>query len=491
MIQVLRDLYRLQRPQRCSRMRIQCLDDVLDALQYGSSRNETLGLPQSTSHASPAGCGTVIEVTGSSCSGKTHLLYMVTARGVLPRQLGYREGTVIVLDTDCRFDVARLYQVMIHQVEEARRRRRASATLAADDQDSEDVKSTVNEALHHVHVFRPQSLASLIATVHSLPHYLLRVDASEPVSEDKSEEADDAGYAKSPQLSSSRTLHAVLFDGASAFYWEDRLEQDRCLVGLEVPSARAATVAQAAPLPPFARQPTRRLQILSTIMPSLRNLQELFPSTILIYTTWNISLPSTVSRTALQLSLFNSRNLPAPAFFRIELERRRRLFSLSEGSAMDDAACDHDSAGSRALKSDSGKDSLHISDHSTTTGGSPIEAYQSLEDETLQPSREAVGAHSKCRVNIHALVTFLSKSAMEDNEQNQPGMPYRDEGRDMDANQGATGMYSFQPVNSSGDNRTDVNDGKLSRQERDLWSGRPTLLVDPDSGMQFIFASTC
>lgn len=487
---ILRDLYRLQSPQRCSRLRVQCLDDVLDALQYGPSRNETFDLPPCASKTSPAGCGTVIEVTGSSCSGKTHLLYMVTARGVLPRHLGCREGTVIVLDTDCRFDVARLYQIMVYQVEKARRRPHAPPVLAADAQDNIDVKSTVNEALHHVHIFRPQSLASLIATAHSLSHYLLRADASEPVSADRSADADDADCAEAPQLSSDRTLHAVLFDGASAFYWEDRLEQDRSLVGHEVPPATAATVAQAAPLPSFARRPTTRLRILSTVMPSLRNLQELSPSTILIYTTWNISSLSTVSKTALQSSLFNSRNLPAPALFRIELERRRCLFPLSDESAMDGTACDHDSAGSRASRSDNGKNSLRLPDHSTTTGGSPIIADQFLQGETLQPARAAVGARSKSGVNVHARVSFLSGSAMDDREQDQPSIPFRDANRGMDANQGAAGVCSLQLANNSADNPTDVKDGKLSRREGDLWSGKTTLLVDPDSGMRFTFAST-
>lgn len=79
---------------------------------------------------------------------------------------------------------------------------------------------------------------------------------------------------------------------------------------------------------------------------------------------------------------------------------------------------------------------------------------------------------------------------MDDREQDQPSIPFRDANRGMDANQGAAGVCSLQLANNSADNPTDVKDGKLSRREGDLWSGKTTLLVDPDSGMRFTFAST-
>lgn len=65
--------------------------------------------------------------------------------------------------------------------------------------------SEVLHALDHVHVFRPQSLASLVSTLHQLPSYLLDL---------------------AQHRSANRRVRLLAIDSITAFYWPERFEQE-------------------------------------------------------------------------------------------------------------------------------------------------------------------------------------------------------------------------------------------------------------------------
>ena len=68
-----------------------------------------------------------------------------------------------------------------------------------------DLESILLASLHHVHIFRPQSSSSLLATLQSLDIYLLDTTRHH---------------------SSTRPLNAIIIDSASAFIWQDRLRDE-------------------------------------------------------------------------------------------------------------------------------------------------------------------------------------------------------------------------------------------------------------------------
>lgn len=100
----------------------------------------------------------------------------------------------MIFDTDSHFDVDRLA---------------AQIRIALDENNdsgsSESPDDTILQALRHVHVFRPQSLASLTATLDTLPSYL---------------------FNQQRHFSFERAVGFIAVDSASAFYWQDRAETE-------------------------------------------------------------------------------------------------------------------------------------------------------------------------------------------------------------------------------------------------------------------------
>jgi hypothetical protein len=192
----------------------------------------------------------VIEITGTSpYTGKTHLLYYITAIATLPLEvndvfLNGKGGAVVVLDTDTRFDVRRLKQVMTHLIRT--RYSEAGALFEYDDR----LEGIIRHALLHVHVYRPQSSASLVATIETIPSYL---------------------YNAKEHFSSGRALEAVLLDSASAFVYQDRSDSD-------------TDVIESNPYQKPRNTFTKRYQ---DIVRGLRALQQTF-SCIIIATTWGL-----------------------------------------------------------------------------------------------------------------------------------------------------------------------------------------------------------
>lgn len=150
----------------------------------------------------------VVEISSaSSAAGKSQLLYYLTAVAVLPSTyegvpLGGCDSAVVFIDTDGRFDADRLLTIARGIVQQALNHQ----------PETEDKSIVINNldtilitSLHHVHVFRPQSSASLLATLQNLDTYLLDL---------------------SRHHSSNRHLHALILDSASAFLWQDKLHDE-------------------------------------------------------------------------------------------------------------------------------------------------------------------------------------------------------------------------------------------------------------------------
>ncbi|KAI9763700.1 MAG: hypothetical protein M1840_009173 [Geoglossum simile] len=248
--------------ERCqpSRLNIPALDRLLNyfiqpssVLQQPTERvSHTLNQSTPAETCSPLAKAkpAVIELTGTSpYSGKTHLLYYITAIATLPVEandvfLNGKGGAVVVLDTDMRFDVRRLKEVMIHFIRT--RYLEAGALFEYDDR----IEGIIRHALLHVHVYRPQSSASLVATIDAIPSYL---------------------YSAKEHFSSGRALEAVLLDSASAFVYQDRADSDTDAI-------------ESIPYPKPGSAFTKRYQ---DIVKGLRALQQTFNCTI-IATTWGL-----------------------------------------------------------------------------------------------------------------------------------------------------------------------------------------------------------
>ena len=135
----------------------------------------------------------VLELTSSlPSSGKTNLLYYITARAVLPSRHGGQGTAVVWLDSDGRFSALRLREVVLGVV---------SSSTAGED----IMESLLPEALTHVHVFRPRTSQQLVQTLDVLPSYLFNAEA---------------------HLSISRRLGLLVLDSATAFYWQDRFDSE-------------------------------------------------------------------------------------------------------------------------------------------------------------------------------------------------------------------------------------------------------------------------
>jgi hypothetical protein len=193
----------------------------------------------------------LIELTSSRAfAGKTELLYLIIAAAALPRSynehaLDGKESAVVLIDTEERFDVLRLYELM---------KRFIKVRCAEISHDELDFIATT--ALKHVHIFCPASFSSLFDTLDTLPSYLFD--------------------AEPPHDSYERPLHSIIINNLAQFYWEVRADnEDR-----EV---------QALDNPPSTRQPTatsRPRYLL--LMDKLKELSQRFEC-IVIGTTWMLS----------------------------------------------------------------------------------------------------------------------------------------------------------------------------------------------------------
>lgn len=153
----------------------------------------------------------IVEISSSlSASGKSQLLYYLTAIAILPRKYGDisisgKEAAVVFLDTDDRFDAERLRTVARGIILQQQLPTGSTAGVQAEGVSDQDLESLLVSSLQHVHVFRPQSSSALLATIQTLESYL---------------------FDLSRHRSASRPLQMIAIDSATAFFWQDRLRDE-------------------------------------------------------------------------------------------------------------------------------------------------------------------------------------------------------------------------------------------------------------------------
>jgi hypothetical protein len=135
----------------------------------------------------------------TSGAGKTSLLYLIIAYAILPASffsisLSGQNGAVIVFDPLHHFNVPRLASIIFNILV-------SKAQEAGKDISTADVKSLVAISLFHVHIYRPQSWASLVTTLRSVPDYLF-----------------DATRHKSIH----RRIHSIVLEDIDTFVWPIR-----------------------------------------------------------------------------------------------------------------------------------------------------------------------------------------------------------------------------------------------------------------------------
>lgn len=153
--------------------------------------------------------------------GTTHMLYHLCSLAVLPTHVGGSQSSVVIIDTDGSFDVDRLATLIQKSLREGERQSYSNEDPVA----AEVIEETTLSALKHVHVVRPQSLASTIATLASLSTYL---------------------FDPHRHYSYDRRVAFIAIDSASAFYWQDQAEtEDAAFVASTATSSREAKLAKA------------------------------------------------------------------------------------------------------------------------------------------------------------------------------------------------------------------------------------------------------
>lgn len=161
------------------------------------------------------------------------------------------DSAVVFLDTDGRFNVCRLRDIMMDIV-----RQKIDASAAKMEEHGggtiteEELQAMIHHCLNHIHLFRPQSSESLLSTLGNVEDYLLH----------------------SPDhFSANRRVHAIFLDSANAFYWQDRFQEEISRI-----SSTSITT-----------QRNRRPHV-QAVKRSLRHLQKVF-SCAVVYTTWGLS----------------------------------------------------------------------------------------------------------------------------------------------------------------------------------------------------------
>jgi len=185
------------------------------------------------------------------------LLYHLISLSLLPAennglsQLG-KGNAVVLLDLSSKFSILRLYDVMQNMIYSV------SSTTPSKLQEQE-VSALITDSLTHLHIFRPQSSSSVLATLSALSPYLL----AQP----------------STHFSSARPLGLLALNDLSSFLWQDRQDAED-----EEPSIPPNIHAEKA-------NTTLLLHHYRTLVSTLREIQHRFSCTI-IATNWALA-PST------------------------------------------------------------------------------------------------------------------------------------------------------------------------------------------------------
>lgn len=187
----------------------------------------------------------VLEFIGTSaCSGKTQVLYQIIILALLPQayndiDLNGKSSAVILLDISSKFSVLRLRDVAASYIASCISACAAYAIAPA------EISSLIHDSFQHLHIFHPQSSLSLLATVGSLPSYLL----SQPFS----------------HFSAGRQVSALIISDLSFFQWQDRPEDEENAVVTDERSAHHSSL----------------IQHYRSLISSLKQIQSIFSCTII------------------------------------------------------------------------------------------------------------------------------------------------------------------------------------------------------------------
>jgi hypothetical protein len=236
-LSILRRIHRFHHPQPL--FGIEQLDALVPSvLDHGlnvdefESFEQFLSLPSVRDNA-------LIEVSSlGKASGKTALLSLLILSAISPNQyhgvqLAGKDGAVILFDNDDRFDVSATFYVLKNHIKrELETISKSHGTSLGEDGDNANaydettresvdtsnnaIDSLARKCLQHLHIIRPQSWSSLIASLDSLPDLLL----NSPLSHN----------------SAAKAVSYVIVDGASAFLWQRRAEEEsRKILALNSP----------------------------------------------------------------------------------------------------------------------------------------------------------------------------------------------------------------------------------------------------------------
>ncbi|MCJ1250712.1 hypothetical protein MMC30_007940 [Trapelia coarctata] len=254
--ELLHSLRELDDPHPGARLSVPVLNDVLSIFTSPPVRQQELhqrwGTPPPPQHV-PFGRKIkppVIEICGTSPgSGKAQLLYHIAATSLYTPVSDasascQKSGAVIWIDTDSRFDINRLHAIL-------------RSGIQTPDDDLETTKeNTIEATLQHLHIFRPQSSDTLLATLYSIPSYL---------------------FSLHKHYSGGRPLRVLIISNISAFLHQDRLDSD---IARDAPPSDAPGTSAQPPSILF----TQRYR---DIVTALRDIQTTFSCTIVA---GNISL---------------------------------------------------------------------------------------------------------------------------------------------------------------------------------------------------------
>ncbi|KAL2825021.1 hypothetical protein BDW59DRAFT_172529 [Aspergillus cavernicola] len=243
-------------------------DDQLDAISptvgYEPSQSAVPVQPAVISRAYP-----VLEISStSSAVGKSQSLYYITALAVLPptfneTSLGGFGSAVVFIDTDGRFDAERL-RTVARGIVRCRLQTRIEA-LSYDVALDHIIESILLTSLQHVHVFRPQSSLSLLATLQSLDTYLLDLCR---------------------HTSANRVLQSIILDSATAFFWQDKLQDE--IARTEDIGRPSAAIEQER----LRKESFYLADVYADLVATLKHLQQIFDCAV-IYTTTSFNGRST------------------------------------------------------------------------------------------------------------------------------------------------------------------------------------------------------
>ncbi|KAG7001388.1 hypothetical protein G7Y79_00032g067410 [Physcia stellaris] len=196
----------------------------------------------------------VLELAGATaCSGKTQVLYHLTALMLLPQHhdnvpLKGKEAAVVLFDLSNTFSILRLHDIMLERI---------SAAYLSANTSVDDALALIQSSLQHLHIYRPQSLSSLLSALDALESYLLSTPPA--------------------HLSAPRPLGLIALSNLSAFYWPARLEAEEAALNTDT----SATNPQ--PLHQFLDQHR-------ALVASLRDLQRTFDCPV-VATNMTLSAP--------------------------------------------------------------------------------------------------------------------------------------------------------------------------------------------------------